>query len=435
MSIKKKILYVFLGIISIFGTTYFFLGEKHPYIVLIISLAVVAKLKVITTVSLIGGKLYLFLAASKGKIFVFIKKMTFFKGASLAIKRFIIDNVLSKWLDKHIISHIREPIAHFFEYYKSLDWKSKIKKSILVIVPASVISVGLYLGGFIQSIAIYAQLKAIVIGFFKILWVFLSKIISSIIYFFTNFIAGTWLAPIIEIFALSWLLSIIEKIPYIGPPISKFFNFIGKGFNYIFSNTVNIFNKYFGNYLSGYVGNYGEKFGNYLSKKVNSTKEKNELFIIDTFQKKFIDKNIQEYFKGVDTNTDKISFYKNVNKKTKDNIDIKAFFDLGTNLTPVSDLLVIESFASNDKTGNTYNDSEIKRSSFWLLNLNKKPFFIISKNNLFKPIFLTTNSLKVVHPTTLEYDINDIYIMDLDYRSVSLIGVHPDIQRIIILEE
>lgn len=426
MSIKKKVFYIFLGFVAILGLLYFALGEKHPYVVLVISMAIVAKLKLITTFSLVVGKIYLFLAASKGKIFLFIKKMTLFKGASLAIKRFIIDNVLSKWLDKHIISHLKEPIAHFFQYYKDMDWKTKAKKSILFVVPASVVSVGLYLGGFIQSIALYAQLKTLVIGFFKVLWVLLSKVISSMVYFFTNFIAGTWLAPIIEIFALSWLLSMIEKIPYIGPPISKFFNFLGKGFNYVFSNIVSLFNKYFGNYVSGYVGGYGEKVGSYLLKKVNNTKEKNELFLFDKFQKKFINNNIQDYFKGVDKDTDKFSFYKNVNKKTRDNLDIKAFFDLGKPLDIVSDMLVIESFASNDTTGNTCSDSEIKKSSFWLLNLNDSSFFVVSKDNLFKPIYLTQNSLKVIHPEVEIYDINDVYIIDLENHSFHLTGVEPN---------
>ena len=117
MSIKKKILFSFLGFFAILAIAYFFLGEKHPYVVFVLSLAIVAKLKAITVIGLVGSKLYLFLAASKGKIWMFLSKMTLFKGASLAIKRFLIDNVLSKWLNKHIISHIKEPEQFFLISY------------------------------------------------------------------------------------------------------------------------------------------------------------------------------------------------------------------------------------------------------------------------------------------------------------------------------
>ena len=383
MSIKKKILFSFLGFFAILAIAYFFLGEKHPYVVFVLSLAIVAKLKAITVIGLVGSKLYLFLAASKGKIWMFLSKMTLFKGASLAIKRFLIDNVLSKWLNKHIISHIKEPISHFVHYYKSLDWKTKVKKSILVIVPASIVSIGLYLGGFLQSLALYAQLKALVIGFFKVLWVFLSKAIASMMYFFTNFIAGTWLAPIVEIFALSWLLSIIERIPFIGPPVSKFFNFLGKGFNYIFGRIVDFFNKYFGNFISGYVGNYGERFGNYLSRKVNNTKEKNELFLFEQFQKDYIESDLKSYFAKIPFVENKSTYYKDVNIKTRDGINIDYFFDLGQPVENLSDVLVVQSFASSDKTGNTCELSSIQKSSFWILNMNERSFFVVSKKNLF----------------------------------------------------
>jgi len=431
MSLTKKILLYFLGFVLLVTGLYFLLGDKHPWVVFITSILIVSKIKTVAVLSVVFSKAYLFLAASKGKIFSFLSKMTFFKGVSLAIKRFLIDNVVSKWLDKHIISHLKKPIGDFFNYYKRLNWKAKIKKSILLIVPASIVGVVMYWGGYMQSFALYAQLKTIVIAFFKILWVVLSKAIASITYVFTNFIAGTWLAPIVEIFALSWLLSLIERIPYVGPPITKFFNFLGQGFSAIFEKMSFYFNKFFGNWISGHVGEYGKRFGKFLERKVNHTKVKNELFVFDGFERKYLKMNVQDYFKGKHPRDNKIDFYISVNKKTADNIDIKAFIELSPSFDIIQDFLILEGTASDNKHGGVYEDSEIKKSSFWVLNLNEKSFFVLSKKNLFEPMFISQNSLKMIHPRCEEYsDFTDIYLLDLTNNKYDNVQIVPQLDEL-----
>jgi len=433
MSLRMKILiYVLIIFGSIIGL-YYILGDEHPWVILISSILILSKIKTLAVLTVVWSKAYLFFAASKGKIFTFISKMTFFKGISLAVKRFIIDNVVSKWIDKHIVSHIKKPIGDFFNYYKRLSWKAKIKKSILVIVPASLVSAGLYFGGYVQSFALYAQLKALVIVFFKALWAIAAKVFASIMYVFTNFIAGTWLAPIVEIFALSWLLSLVERIPYIGPPIKRFFDFLGQGFSAIFSKISFYFNKYFGNWISGHIGGYGERFGHYLDRKVNSTKVKNELFIFDGFERKYVQMNVQDYFKGKHPRDNKVDFYKSVNIKTDDNIDIKAFIEMDKSYEPLQDFLILEGMASHNEHGTSHEDSEIKKASFWVLNLNEKSVFVLSKKNLFEPLFLSQNSLKLIHPKTDDYrDFTDIYILDLNnkkYNEVKLVPQLEDLRK------
>ena len=50
-------------------------------------------------------------------------------------------------------------------------------------------------------------------------WSFLLAIVlkagASILYFFTDYIWGSWLAPIIEVVIFSWLFGVLEKVPFL----------------------------------------------------------------------------------------------------------------------------------------------------------------------------------------------------------------------------
>ena len=409
-----------LALISILALTllsvgiYHILGDKHPLVAVTMSFLVLTKLKIISITALIWAKLYLFLSASKGKIFLFIKNLTFVKGVSLGVKRFILDNVVSKWISKNFTAHITEPIGEWIAYYKKLNLKTKIKKSLLLVIPASVVGVGMYFGGMLQSFALYAQLKVLVIGFFKFLWVAASKLIFGLI----SFISGTWLAPIVEILALSWLLSWIEKIPVIGPIISKFFSNIGDSLGFVFSKISAIFYKYIGRHFSSNLSKVGVKFGGYLHNKINYTKVKNELEIFDSFQKKYLLKDIQKYFNGPYKREHKKIFYKNVNKHTNDHVDIKAYIEMDDSMHYIKDFFILEGLASCDETGS--NHERLNKKSFWAMNLNELAVVLFSENDKFKPVYLPQNSLKLIQP---KEDINfkNMYIVDINqnkYRKV-----------------
>lgn len=413
MTNKKVLISIGVFILLSIGI-YITLGEKHPFIAVLSSFLVLTKLKLIGLISLVWAKAYLFVSASKSKIFIFIKNLTFMKGISLAIKRFILDNVVSKWIERNFTQHISEPIRNWFSYYKSLNYKTKIKKSLTLILPASVITFFMYFGGYLESLALYAQLKILIIGFFKFLWVVLAKLITTIV----GFVSGTWLSPIVEILALSWLLSLIEKIPFIGPPISRFFQNIGDNLGLVFSKLSALFYKYIGRHFSNRLSVFGQGFGNYLTNFVNKAKVKNEIAIFNKFKKKYLLKDIQKYFKGNYNRKNKVEFYKNVNEITNDHIDIKAFIELNGSFDNIQDFFILEGLASSNKTGSS--DKRISKDSFWIMNLNEMAFVVFSKSDAFKPRFIAQNALKLIQPKkVISYD--DIYIVDVNQKKYSVV--------------
>ena len=414
---KKKIALISLLVLALLSVlTYYILGEEHPLVAIGVSFLILTKLKLIGISTLIWAKLYLFLSASKGKLFLFIKNLTFMKGSSLALKRFILDNVLSKWISNNFTNHISKPLKEWISYYKKLNLKSKLKKSLVLFLPASVIGVGMYFGGMLQSFALYAQLKVIIIGFFKFLWIAASKLFIGLI----SFVSGTWLAPIIEILALSWLLSWIEKIPFVGPAISKFFSNIGDSLGWIFSKFSTYFHKYIGRHFTSGLTKFGVNTGKYLNNKINYTKVKNEIDTFNNFEKKYLLKDVQKYFKGKQSRENKKKFYSELNIKSNDHFDIKAFIELDKSFDNIQDFFILEGFASCNETGS--NHERINKKSFWVMNLNEVALVVFSKNNVFKPTFLSQNSLKLIQPKE-DIDFNDIYIVDINQNKSTLITI------------
>jgi hypothetical protein len=113
---------------------------------------------------------------SKLKILAFIKGLTFVQAILLGIKRWFIDNMLSQWLDKYIFSHLKKPFAELFHYYRTVSFKTKLKNFFIIVFPMGLAIWLMYLTDVISHIALFVQLKVVVIGFFKTLWIVLAKI-------------------------------------------------------------------------------------------------------------------------------------------------------------------------------------------------------------------------------------------------------------------
>ncbi len=65
--------------------------------------------------------------ASKLKIIAFIKGLTLFQGITLTVKRWLINNVLTKWLKKNIFSHLSHSLREVKEYYLRMSLKARLK--------------------------------------------------------------------------------------------------------------------------------------------------------------------------------------------------------------------------------------------------------------------------------------------------------------------
>ena len=326
----------------------------------------------------IKAKLISFLIASKNKLLLFIKTLTLYKVFNIAIKRFIIDNYLSKWLEKNIIAPIKRPLKSFIRYYLALNIFDKIKKSLVVLLPTSLLLYIAYSFNLIEHILFYAEIKTLIIAFFKFLWLFIGKI-GSLLY---NILFTSWIAPIIQIFALSFLIEQLEKLPLLGKPLAKLIKKIDAFFALFFDRLFFYWHRFVERFISIKVRKAMYVLAKKLELFLEQIKYKNELFLMKRFIKSknyenYFNKHLQSYFKKKALTTlsaeQKRDFLHFLNKATKDNIDVVAFFDIAP-YPPIRDVFIIESFASKQTEGNRA--TKIASDSFWCLNLYEKPLLL-----------------------------------------------------------
>jgi hypothetical protein len=148
----------------------------------------------------------LVLKLAKAEVVLFISKMTVLKLLLLAVKRFVMDNIVSRAVSEHFMIHVK-PEAQ--KWWKSLDMKGML----LWFIPASVLTViSTWFVG-LANTTLFLFIKTLIIGFFKLLWLILAKVFL----FFTNSI----FAQILELLAISYLIDKISQtniyIRYIKP--------------------------------------------------------------------------------------------------------------------------------------------------------------------------------------------------------------------------
>jgi len=157
----------------------------------------------------------------------YVLGLTFKKGTVLMIsgltKRYLIDNVIIKHLHKNFIVHIKKPIIDLFIHlknkFKKLELKKKLTTILLMFLPVVVVSYILYFLGLLGTLT--GRLFSVQI--WKATLVYFLKFTTTFTYFFKDYLWNSWLAPIIEIVIFNWILSLLEKIPFIGKLLKKIY--------------------------------------------------------------------------------------------------------------------------------------------------------------------------------------------------------------------
>jgi len=331
-----------------------------------------------------------FLLASKLKIIAYIKSLTILQLITLTIKRFLIDNLLSQWLNKYIFKYFKRPFVELWGYYKKKSLKSKIKNIIFFILPTAAVVWIMFATNLFSSFAFYVELKMIVIGFFKALWLVLAKIFAFIPAII-NFLSNSWLAPILEVFALSWLLDLLERHFGKNNPITRFFNYISDRLT-AFLNYLGILNdQHLEPIFYGSVAKQSKKVANSITQYIRNKKIELEFIYFERFEQAILKGHINSYysFKDMDKIKDKKKLYSIINKKTADGVDIVAFVsrDSDGNLVDEDiensfyhDIFILKGVASNTQYGVKENLNDgIDYTDFWILNTSKYPVYFWGK--------------------------------------------------------
>jgi len=349
------------------------------------------------------GAIISFFLASKLKIISFLKSLTVFSTILLLIKRWFLDNVLAKWIEKNIINNIKESMVLLAKYYKSLNLKEKLKNLLFVGVTLGSFVYLAFYSGYLDSLLLFTEIKLFVIG--------LSKALLSLITHILSFIFDSWITPILEVFALSVFLNWLEEKLGSSNPIIKFLNSIGVAINYVVNLFVNIDTK-----LDPYINQPFAKRAKYLNLKltryINNKKILYEYEQFEKLEQKLMNAHIDSYFsfRGMDKIRDKKELYTLINKKSRDNLNIVAYLsrnDKGELLDEdvedsyYHDIFILEGVATSQKEGvkkELLNKPD--STDFWVLNSSNFPVKISSKQNDFKPKTLPPNSLTLIQAKT-----------------------------------
>jgi len=348
---------------------------------------------ILMIIVVIKSKSLIFIKTSFKKIWLYIKTLTVIKAIGVGIKRFIIDNYISKWISEYIIDPIKKPISSYIKFYLSLSIKEKIKKILLIIIPTSIF---IYIGivtDLLSHIFFYAEIKAIVIAFFKFLWLVGDKVFIWLY----NIFVSSWLSPILQIFALAWIIEKIERLPLIGRPLKKFLQLIDSQFSGIFNSLEKLWYQYIEKHLNIRVKKIMKKIATKIDNKLEKIKHSSEIYLMKNFidsyvkyrnSRKYFKDEIKLFLKNRDIKRfslgDKKEFYNFHNSVKNDNINIIAFIDMGGRL-PLSDIIIFESFATAGNDGNT--NKTLSKDSFWVLNMSESiiDFIIGDKSYTIKP--------------------------------------------------
>lgn len=178
-----------------------------------------------------------FLVKGKFIVLLFLKKIAFLSATGLG-KRYLIEKVITHHFKIHFLDHISDDLKHLLVYIKK-NFKSfpLVKQIIAVFVfLGSLGFVGKFMGGMLA-------MKVFIAKFWSFLLILFLKAGTAIVYFFTDYLWGSWIAPIVEVVIFTWILSWMEKIPFLAKgltKISKFFSTFFKGVEFFLEKVFHI---------------------------------------------------------------------------------------------------------------------------------------------------------------------------------------------------
>jgi hypothetical protein len=371
--------------------------------------------------------LFSFYSASKLKILAFIKGLTFLQGSYLLLKRWFLDTIFARWLQKNVTDHIKVGLKELGDYYKALNLRAKMRNFFIPLFLSLLSAWALYATGYLDNLLLFTEIKVIVIGISKTILMMGTK--------FFGFMINSWITPILEVFALSWLFGWLERVLGSQNPIVRSFNWVGAKLNTIFFFFADINKKHIDPLLNDRVSKQSRNLSSKISDYIKHKKIDYEYEQFDKFEQRILKGHIDAYhsFDGMEKIRDKKSLYTLINKKTDDNLDIVAFVSRNKRgeLLPETvedsfyhDVFLLEGIASSHKHGVREEQvTDPDHSDFWVLNTSRFPVTLQSHSQKIPTYEIGGNTLiliKTDYPQ--DYSCGDIYF-EFRGRSESIVPI------------
>jgi len=346
--------------------------------------------------------------AAKLHFVAFITGLTIFQGMILLVKRWLLDSVFAEWVQTHIIENIIDGLKEAKDFYLRQDLKTKFKNIFFFIFGITLAGWILYIVGLLDNIVLFAELRLFVAGIFSAMVAFVTKLASWTL----SLLAISWLGPLLEVFAFSYILTRLEV--WFGPNniLSRFFNFIGNKINQMLYNLGILKEKHIDPMVLQPIVSKSKQMGTQLSNSIRHKKIQEEYRYFETFENIIMKGHIDAYhsFKGMDKITDKQALYTRINQKTSNNVDIAAYVsrsvsgELLHEAVPSNfyhDVFLLESFASHKEHGVKVYDEpsdelHITNKDFWVMNTSAFPVTIRSNSHNFEDMEVPGHGLQLI---------------------------------------
>lgn len=150
-----------------------------------------------------------FLVKGKFVLKIFLKKIALISATGLT-KRYLIEKVFTYHLKVHFFAHIKRDVTRLFRHIKRNFMRFPLTKKLIALFAflGSLSYVAKFMGTVLAIKVMMAKLWS-----FLLAWVL--KVGNAVVYFLTDYVWGSWLAPLIEVVVFGWILSWLEKVPYL----------------------------------------------------------------------------------------------------------------------------------------------------------------------------------------------------------------------------
>lgn len=160
-----------------------------------------------------------FLVKGKFILTLFLKKLAFLSATGLG-KRYVVEKVVMGNVKTHFLDHLTDDIKRLVKHAKENFKNFTIVKKVITIFAflGSLGFVTKFMGGMLAIKVFVAKVWSFLLAVFL-------KAGTAIVYFFTEYLWGSWLAPIVEVVVFTWLLSWMEKVPFLAKILRKIYAF------------------------------------------------------------------------------------------------------------------------------------------------------------------------------------------------------------------
>lgn len=213
-----------------------------------------------------------FLVKGKFILALFLKKIALLSATGLG-KRYLIEKVITHNLKIHFLDGISNDIKRLLAYIKENFQDFPLVKQIIAgfVFIGSLGFVGKFMGGMLA-------MKVFIAKFWSFLLALFLKVGTGVLYFFTDYIWGSWIAPLVEVFLFSWVFQWLERVPFLKNIFANIYHFFSSFFTWLETYTEKIFHipvKRFFKYISKKIKKYIYTFIGY--ERVSSQKRLREI--------------------------------------------------------------------------------------------------------------------------------------------------------------